>query len=272
MTATPTIADIVADLRRLGVRDGDALMVHASLKKIGPVENGAEGIIEALDTAVGPDGTLMMTLGAVVAHEWVNERPEPEREALLANEPPYDPMVAPALPEVGRLAEGFRLRPGTVVNDNPSGRFGARGHHAEMLMRDDPWDHYYGMDSPLARFLRLGGKVLRMGADLPTVTLLHHAEYLADVPNKRMVRRHYRLMGPDGPVTRAMDCLNDETGIVDRPGEDYFAVILKAYLATGRARTGQVGNAPSELIDGRDIVQFGAQWMSEDLPRWADKA
>jgi len=57
-----------------------------------------------------------------------------------------------------------------------------------------------------------------MGADLPTVTLLHHAEYLADVPNKRTLRRHYRVMRPDGPVTLVMDCLNDETGIVDNAG------------------------------------------------------
>jgi aminoglycoside N3'-acetyltransferase len=246
-------------------------MVHASLKKIGPVEHGAEGVIEALDTAVGAEGTLMMVLGAVVPHEWVNERAEAEREALLANEPPYDPLTAAVLPEVGRLAEAFRLRPGTIVDDNPSGRFAARGRDAAALMRDTPWDDYYGKDSALDRFVQRGGRILRMGADLATVTALHHAEYLADVPNKRRVRRHYRVMGPNGPVTRAMDCLNDETGIVDRPGEDYFALILKAYLAMGRARTGKVGNAGSELIEARDIVEFGARWMSEDLPKWADR-
>jgi aminoglycoside N3'-acetyltransferase len=267
-----TPADLVADMRRLGVRPGDALMVHASLRKIGTVEHGPEGVIEALDTAVGEEGTLMMTLGAIVPHEWVNGRPEAEREALLAGEPPYDPLAAPSLPEVGRLAEAFRLRPGTIVNDNPSGRFGARGRHAEALMRNAPWHDYYGHDSPLERFVRLGGRVLRLGANPDTTTVLHYAEYLAEVPNKRTIRRHYRVNGPTGPVTRAMDCLNDETGIVDCPGEDYFAIILKAYLALGRARTGTVGGATSELIDARDIVDFGARWMSEDLPRFADRA
>jgi aminoglycoside N3'-acetyltransferase len=265
-------ADIVADLRRLGVREGDVLMVHASLRKIGPVEGGAAAVLDALDEAVGPRGTLMMTLGAVVPHEWVNERPEAERAALLASEPPYDPLTAPALPEVGWLAEAFRRRTGTVVNDNPSGRFGARGAAAATLMRDTPWNDYYGPDSPLERFLHLGGRVLRLGADPETTTLLHYAEYLAAVPNKRRIRRHYRVVGPAGPVTRTMDCLNDETGIVDYPGEDEFAIILKAYLATRRVRTGRVGNAPSELIDGRDIVEFGARWMSENLAEWADPA
>src|SRR5437764_11717166 len=96
-----TVSDLVADLRRLGVRSGDALMVHASLRRIGPVEGGADGVLAALDEVVGPAGTLMMTLGAIVPHEWVNQRPEAEREALLAAEPPYDPLTSPALPEVG---------------------------------------------------------------------------------------------------------------------------------------------------------------------------
>src|SRR6185295_4834002 len=229
--------------------------------------NGATGVLDALDDAVGSDGALMMTLGAVVPHEWVNERPESQREALLADEPPYDPLTAPALPEVGWLAEAFRQRPGTIVSDSPSGRFGARGRHAEALMRAAPWDDYYGPGSPLERFVQLGGRVLRMGANPDTTTLLHYAEYLATVPNKRIVRRHYRVREPAGPVTRAMVCLNDEFGIVDRPGEDYFATILNGYLATGRARRGGVGDAESELIEAGDIVDFGARWMSENLPQ-----
>jgi aminoglycoside N3'-acetyltransferase len=128
-------------------------------------------------------------------------------------------------------------------------------------MRGTPWDDYYGPNSPLERFVRLDGRVLRMGADPDTTTVLHYAEYLADVPNKRTVRRHYRVMGPGGPVTRAMVCLDDENGIVDEPGEDYFAQILKAYLATGRAARGGAGNAQSELIEAADIVEFGARWM-----------
>src|SRR5690606_27402989 len=57
-------ARLVQDLRALGVRAGDSLMVHASLRKIGPVQEGANGVIEALDAAVSPGGTLLMVLGA----------------------------------------------------------------------------------------------------------------------------------------------------------------------------------------------------------------
>jgi aminoglycoside 3-N-acetyltransferase len=53
----------------------------------------------------------------------------------------------------------------------------------------------------------------------------------------------------------------DEDGIVDWPGEDYFAVILREYLAAGRAKQGRVGLADSELIEARDLLDFGTQWM-----------
>ena len=45
--------EIVKGLIALGVKKGDVLMVHTSLKNIGYVCGGAEGVIEALIEAVG---------------------------------------------------------------------------------------------------------------------------------------------------------------------------------------------------------------------------
>jgi aminoglycoside N3'-acetyltransferase len=105
--------------------------------------------------------------------------------------------------------------------------------------------------------------VLRMGADIDTVTLVHCAEYLAAVPDKRRVRRLRRVRTPSGPALRTVECLDDCDGIVAYPGPDYFGVILQAYLATGAARQGRVGGAESELLDGAGLVEFAAGWMTE---------
>jgi aminoglycoside N3'-acetyltransferase len=240
------VTDLVADLRALGVRHGDVLMVHASLRRVGA---RAEAVVDAIDAALGPDGTWMMTLGA-------------DERAF-----PFSALLTPADPDVGVLAEVFRTTPGTVVSDHPDGRFGARGALAADLTASVPWDDYYGPGSPLERFVQLGGRVLRLGADLDTVTLLHWAEYLVDVPDKRRVRREHEVLVSTGDVRRvAVECLDDSDGIVDVPGEDYFARILRAYLAADRAvGTGQVGGATSELIDGADLVTFGVEWMSTNL-------
>ncbi len=259
---------LIMDLHALGVRRGDALMVHASLRRVGPVEGGARGLVAAVESAIGPQGTLLMILGAQDDHAWVNARPEAQRAALLADAEPFDHLRTPVLPEVGALAEVLRTMPGTVVNDNPEGRFAARGGRAIELLADLPWDDYYGPGSVLDRFVSAGGRVLRLGANLDTVTVLHHAEYLADVQDTLRVRRHRRVVGPDGPRIVVVECLDDENGIVPdarQPAEDYFAVILKAYLALGRAAVGQVGGAQSELIEAGDLVAFGAQWMTDNL-------
>jgi aminoglycoside N3'-acetyltransferase len=256
---------LVTDLSRLGVAEGDLLMVHASLRAVGPVEGGADGVIDALEAAVGPSGTLLMTVGARDDWAWVNERPESDRAELLREAEPFDCLTTPADPDVGVLAEVFRRRPPTRVSDHPEGRFAASGPLAGRLVEDVPWDDYYGPGSPLERFLGAGGRVLRLGADLDTLTVLHYAEYVAPVPAKRCVRRHRLVAGPHGPEHRVIECLDDDNGIVDHPGEDYFAVILRRYLAGGRAASGLVGRATSELIEAQDVVEFAVGWMAEHL-------
>jgi aminoglycoside N3'-acetyltransferase len=260
------VAQLTAHLERLGVRPGDLLMVHASLRAIGPVVGGASGVIAAIEAAVGTAGTMLMTLGARDEMGWVNDRPEEERAALLGGSEPFDRLLAPADPDVGVLAEVFRTTAGTLVSDHPEGRFGARGALAAALVTDVPWDDYYGPGSPLERFVHHDGRVLRLGADPDTVTLLHHAEYLATLPHKRRVRRHRLVAVPGGrSEVRVVECLDDSDGIVEWEGEDYFAVILRAYLAEGRGTTGHVGGARSELLDGADLLRFGAGWMSTHL-------
>ncbi len=266
MTPLPPVA-LARDMTKLGVRAGDTLMVHASLRAIGPVENGADGVLAALHGAVGETGTLLMILGAEIEHDWVNGLPEAERIPLLEGASPFDPTDTPAYREVGTLAEVFRRRSGTLVTDNPCGRFAARGYRARELLENAPWDDYYGPGSPLDRLCQVGGRILRMGADCDTTTVLHFAEYLAEVPDKCRVRRHYRCQGGAGPVTRAVECLDDSNGIVEWPGEDYFATILRDYLATDRASRGRVGSAESELIEAKDLVAFGASWMTERFNR-----
>ena len=260
-----SVEHITADLRRLGVAAGDLLMVHASLRAVGPVEGGADGVVDALEAAAGPGGTLLMTLGARDDWDWVNQRPEPDRADLLRDAPPFDCLVTPADPDVGVLAEVFRTRARTMVSDHPDGRFAASGPSAERLLVEVPWDDYYGPGSTLERFVQAGGRVLRLGTDLDTLTVLHYAEYLAPVAGKRRVRRHHKVAGRQGPEVRVVEALDDEHGIADHPGEDYFAVVLRQYLATGRAATGLVGHASSELIEAADVVQFAAAWMGEHL-------
>lgn len=266
MPGTPrTVADIAAQLTALGLRPGALVMVHASLRKVGPVAGRADGLIEAVRLAIGESGTMLMVLGAEDDHAWVNDRPEDARAALLADAEPFDARTTPASEDVGTLAEVFRRRPETVVSDHPEGRFGAAGPLAHALLDDVPWDDYFGPGSPLERLVSDGGLVLRLGADRNTVTALHHAEYECTIAPKRRVTRHRLVSTPAGPRVRTVSCLDDEQGLVDYPGEDYFEDLLTDYLADHEIRTGCVGDATAELLDAADVVDYGVRWMDAHL-------
>jgi len=244
--------DLLRHLRALGVAAGDLVMVHTSMRRVGPVVGGAATLVAALDDAVGGDGTIVVGLGA------------PDLDT------PFDPLTTPADPDVGILPEIIRRTPGTLVDAHPDGRFGVRGALAGELLADLPWNDYYGPGSVLERLVQRGGKVLRLGAGLDTVTLIHYAEYLAPVADKRRVRRVHRVLAGDIVEERTVECLDDSNGIVDHPGEDYFAQLLRAYLETGRAAVGTVGDATSELIDATDLVAFATSWMATNLAGGSD--
>ncbi len=60
---THTRASLVADLRRLGLSPGDIVMVHASVRSVGPVLGGPDEIHLVIEKAVSPGGTVMMLAG-----------------------------------------------------------------------------------------------------------------------------------------------------------------------------------------------------------------
>ncbi|MBN1371221.1 MAG: AAC(3) family N-acetyltransferase [Anaerolineaceae bacterium] len=54
-----TAAQLVSDLLALGVRPGGVLLVHSSLRSLGPVDGGAEAVVKGLLEALGARGTLL---------------------------------------------------------------------------------------------------------------------------------------------------------------------------------------------------------------------
>ena len=47
------------------------------------------------------------------------------------------------------------------------------------------------------------------------------------------------------------------------PGEDYFTMILRAYLATRAPPRARVAQAAGEILDARALVRLAARWMTE---------
>jgi aminoglycoside N3'-acetyltransferase len=239
-------AELAGQLRALGVHAGDPLMIHASMRRVGPIERGALGLIDALRQVIGPAGTLLMVLSA------------DESE-------PFDALLSPVdVDDMGVLAEVFRTYPGVSVNDHPADRFAAIGPAARYLLKPTRLHDYHGPGSVLERLTAHGGKVLRLGANPDTVTLTHYAEYLADVPDKLRVRRRY-VRADTGEVW--IESLDDTDGIATWDQGDYFAQVFLGYRATGAVRVGPVGRCEAELFNAEPFVRFSVGWLNRHLGR-----
>ena len=191
-------SELVHQLHRLGLAPGDVVMVHASLKAIGPVAGGAPHIVQALQDSIGPGGTLMA---------YVSWDRSPYEETLngatldaAAREawPAFDPANAGTERSFGLLNAFICRAPGVRRSAHPDANMAAIGAKAKELIAPHSLQEGYGPGSPLDRFMQWGGRVLLLGAPLDAVTVLHHAETLADIPNKRRVRYEQPVLDEQG--------------------------------------------------------------------------
>jgi aminoglycoside 3-N-acetyltransferase len=253
MSATPrsTRSSLTADLH-LGVASGDLLMVHAGVRSLGPIVGGVETIIRALLDAVGADGTL----AAYVDFEPWYEDGDPEI-------PVFDKRVAQAARDHGVLHEALRVWPGALRSDHPDAGVVALGRRADWIVRDHPFDYGYGPGTPFARILEAGGRILMLGAPLDTITMLHHAEHLARIPDKRVITYRRLMPGDQGPRWITFEEFDTAAPVHPRLPDDCFEQIGTAYLEASRGSVGRVGQASAALLDARDLVAFGVAWLED---------
>ena len=260
---TVTRSRLAADLRGLGLREGGVAMVHTRMSAIGWVVGAAETVVLALLDALGRDGTLMVYTAWEEHAYHDGERPQEHLHGYRAEPPVFDLLTSEAARDHGRVPERVRTWPGARRSAHPEASVVAVGPRADWLVDPHPDNDAYGAESPFARFVEAGGQVLMLGAPLDTVTLLHHAEAIARVPDKRRVT--FRVAFPDGE--REYTDIDTSNGAFpyERLGldEDSFAVIAREALGAGIGVSGRVGAAESHLFDARRLTEYAVAWMEE---------
>lgn len=259
-----TRAQLVRQCAELGVVRGDLVMVHASLRAVGPILGGPDELIAAIVEAVGPSGTMMVYVGDQSPFDDLGRGLYTDEEERFIRDccPPFDPHSSRASRDFGALAECFRTHPGVRCSEQVGARMAAVGAHADALLRDHALDYGLGEGSPLARLCELGGKVLLLGSDLDNTTLLHYAEAVAPIADKRVVRIEVPLLRGGEKVWVEVEEFDSSAGIKDWP-ERFFATIVEAFVAQGKARSGPVGGAASLIMGARELVEFAVPMMVE---------
>ena len=168
-----SIDTLKQDFRDLSVEAGDILFVHSSFKSLGPVEGGAESVIQALEAAIGPEGLLLMPSFNLVKWELRSET--------------WDHNNTPST--VGWITELFRRLPRVYRSDHYSHSVAARGKGAKAFvaghLRQEgygshwdrkPWGKTFGLHSPMYKAYLADAKLLMLGVDYYTSTYIHLVE------------------------------------------------------------------------------------------------
>ena len=230
-----TSADLAAQLATLGVREGDVLVVHMSYSAMRPVHGGPPGVIEALRTAVGPTGTIVMP-------SWSGD-----------DDVPFDPASAPAAGDLGVTADLFWRIPGARRSAHPFA-FAALGPHAEAIVADPLPLPPHRLESPIGRAYGRDARVLLLGVGHDANTTIHLAELLAHVPY--------------GVPKQCTVLENGRRVRVDYLENDHccarFALADEWLRERGAQREGRVGNADARLIRSGDVVQVVTDKLRED--------
>jgi len=229
-----TKQDIIDGLKELGLKAGDTAVVHSSLSAFGKVEGGARTVVDALLEVLGPKGTL-----AVPTFNF-----EPGV---------FDSDQTPSL--VGKITEAVRRRPGAIRSKHPTHSVTAIGPLAQVITEGHDKVNPFGRGSALFKLLQANGKVLQLGANQTTCSMVHVAEEIVGVPFLDR-QRNVGIKLPDGRVIRKW---------IRRPGcSQGFNVLDEPLRQRGQLMETLIGKCRARLMTARDLVQAAVEMLQAD--------
>ena len=239
--------DIAEGFRDLGMAEGDALLLHSSLRSFGHMRGGADTVIDGVLESLGSTGTLLAP--TLTGSETLS--PENPPHIDLRSEPCW----------TGRIAEALRQRAGAVRSTHPTHSCAAAGARARELTRG----HHLsptpcGVTSPYYRLAAAGGYIALAGCGLDICTTFHTVEELANAA--------YHLQA-ETAFGSCIDCEGDHVETPCRlhsylgPKRD-FPIMEPLLLDRGFLRTGLVGQSTVRLIDAMGLIETALDMLRFD--------
>lgn len=233
-----TQEEAARQLAQLGLSPGDTVVVHSSLRAIGPVEGGGEGLLELLRRYF--DRGLLL----VPTHTWASVRP---------STPYYN--AAADRPCIGTLPTLAAFHPCGVRSLHPTHSmtaFGARA--AEYVRGEELTETPAPPEGCWGRLYEEQAKILLLGVGQERNTYLHAVEEILDVPD-RLTDTAFTVYGTDGngyfweQSMHSHHC--SQTPDISRD----FPRYLPAFLRCGAVWEGHFGAARAQVCDARGCFQ-----------------
>ncbi len=236
-----SVSDLVADLRLLGVKEGDTLYVRAKAAAVGRTEGG--GLFAALIAAVGSQGTVVLPAFTGYGSRWGGNKQAFSRETPTTS---------------GALSKLALQHPQAVRSAHPSNSFVAIGANAQGLLSDH--DHTKPAFHPVGGLISSKAKMIVIGCNVesPGFSTVHYAQEQLGLSYRHLTK-----------YLSSVQIDVDGKHIEWRPREDPgcsmgFDKLYRHYMRAEVLRTGWVGNAFSLLGASDELYKVDREVLSAD--------
>ncbi|SFT51602.1 aminoglycoside 3-N-acetyltransferase [Lishizhenia tianjinensis] len=239
-----TTADLIQTFKAIGIVEGDNLLVHSSLSKIGFVEGGPQAVVDALLQSVGENGNLLMP----------NSPNASLQLDYIRNLKCFD--VVNDKSALGAITEYFRNLPQAIRSLHPTEPVSCIGKDAEYFTKDHQLDNTpYAQNSPWYKLAKRGGKILYIGVSLDNAgTSLHCMEdAVADFKYPVYFKEEFTvdLKDVNGNLsTITTKVHNPEFSALRKCDE-----LLPLFIEKGVAKEVRVGKAKTYLFDAEKMLE-----------------
>lgn len=231
--------DVFALFESFGIRRDDVVTIHSSLREVGAIEGGADGLIDALKDYLC-DGLLL-----IPTHTWA---------VVNAANPHFD--VRSTVPNIGTLSRVAAFRQDGVRSLHPTHSMAAFGKNArEYIQGEEKSATPAPVGGALSRLYELNGKVLLVGVGHERNTYLHAVDERINRPN-RLAQTGFpvEITDWDGRILHNEDFHPHRTEGINIGLSEYYRNYKHALDVTGAVQYGWLGNALVYSCDCRKMT------------------
>lgn len=248
--------DIVASLRKTGIKSGDLLIVHSGLSHLGHIEGGADTVIDAFLEVLGKNGTLLFPTFTSSYIYFSGD--------CLAGRQCYPFDINATSVNVGRIPSVFLKRKGVIRSLHPTHSVAGTGPLAKKcLLEHQPSDPPACRRSPFGKLPDYKGKMVWFGAGLASTTFFHFLEDELDMPY--LAEAVCRVKKEDGSIKTVLfnKHLPGHRDFYRNPGEE--TRMYKKLLEKGLVikKTG-LGFGEIKVIDAKQMYDLGMESLKKD--------
>lgn len=236
--------DLKLQLEQMGIRPDDTVLIHTSLKAVGPVEGGAEAFIDAFCEYLSEGLFLVPT------HTWAS---------VTAENPRYD--VRTAEPCIGTVPKVAAQRGDGVRSLHPTHSVWAHGADARAYIEGEE-----NAGSPGApgfcwgKLADRGAKILLIGVKHDRNTFIHSVDEYAGVPNRLGEPFEVTITDWNGQEMKRFFRPHKCSGTSDV--SQFYVNFEKPLVELDAQTSGCLGNAEVRVVDAQKAREIIARMYS----------